>query len=86
MKRAPYALYELHSKAKSQLPANTLLAFELGDFDEFFGNDAESAARILNLTLMHREGTLTAGYPKRVRSLYVEKLSIAGFNLALLNP
>lgn len=86
MKSTPYALCELHGKVKSQLPANTLLAFELGDFDEFFGGDAESAARILNIALTHHYGTPMAGYPKHARGRYFKKLSIAGFKLAVVNP
>ncbi|RDI96441.1 DNA mismatch repair protein MutS [Meiothermus sp. QL-1] len=64
-----------------------LLLFQVGDFYETFGEDAERLARALNLTLTHKTAkdftTPMAGIPVRSVDVYLERLLEQGFRVAL---
>ncbi|MGN6384859.1 MAG: hypothetical protein ACTHMT_01335, partial [Verrucomicrobiota bacterium] len=46
-----------YRRIKSELPADALLLFRLGDFYEMFFEDAQSGAQLLNVTLTRRGST-----------------------------
>ena len=64
-----------------------LLLFQVGDFYEAFGEDAERLARALNLTLTHKTAkdftTPMAGIPVRSVDVHLEKLLKQGFRVAV---
>ena len=68
--------------------AGALLLFRVGDFYETFGEDAVTAARILNITLTKRgNGSATevalAGFPHHALDNYLPKLVRAGQRVAI---
>lgn len=70
---------------KTTLPAGTLLMIRMGDFYEFFGDDAAIAARTLNIALTRRGKTPMAGIPYHAFESYVRKLTQAGFAVATMD-
>jgi DNA mismatch repair protein MutS len=60
-----------------------LLLFRLGDFYELFFDDAEQAARLLQITLTSRQGAPMAGIPHHAAEGYVARLVRAGCKVAL---
>lgn len=66
----------------------TLLFFRMGDFYELFFEDAENAAKMLNITLTHR-GKLgefpipMAGIPFHAASNYVDRITNLGLKVAI---
>lgn len=74
-------------EAKAQHPG-VLLAVRVGDFYEFYGDDAETAARILEITLTGRPDAergrvAMAGVPYHSVEKYLARLITAGFKVAL---
>ncbi|MCL2220206.1 MAG: DNA mismatch repair protein MutS [Chitinispirillia bacterium] len=72
-------------KAKNQ---DTLLLYRMGDFYEFFDEDARIAAKILGITLTSRyQGgigdTQLAGFPHHALDRYANKLVRAGHKIAI---
>src|SRR5437867_6580309 len=56
----------------------------MGDFYELFEEDAETAARVLGLTLTSRDKTFPmAGFPHHSLELHLRKLLRAGFRVAV---
>ena len=65
-----------------------LFAFRVGDFYEFYGEDAEAAAVALEITLTHRDcgtaGDLAmAGVPYHSVEKYIARLLEKGIKVAL---
>jgi DNA mismatch repair protein MutS len=64
-----------------------LLLFQVGDFYEAFGEDAERLSRALNLTLTHKTAkdftTPMAGIPVRSVDVHLERLLKLGFRVAV---
>lgn len=64
-----------------------LLLFQVGDFYEAFGEDAERLARALGLVLTHKSSkdfvTPMAGIPLRSADVYLERLLAQGFRVAI---
>lgn len=64
-----------------------LLLFQVGDFYETFGEDAERFSRALNLTLTHKTAkdfvTPMAGVPIRSVDVHLERLLKQGFRVAV---
>lgn len=64
-----------------------LLLFQVGDFYEAFGEDAERLARALGLTLTHKTSkdftTPMAGIPVKSADAYIERLLDQGFRVAV---
>ena len=72
---------------KNQYP-DALLLFRMGDFYEMFGEDAETAARVLELTLTSRECGAgrripMCGVPHHAMQRYLQTLIKAGFRAAI---
>src|SRR2546427_1298646 len=60
-----------------------LLLFRLGDFYETFFEDAELAARLLQITLTARQGAPMAGIPHHAADAYIARLVRAGQKIAV---
>jgi DNA mismatch repair protein MutS len=67
---------------KQQVP-NALLLFRLGDFYELFYEDAQTAARELEITLTARHGTPMCGVPYHSSGGYIARLIQKGFRVAI---
>lgn len=76
--------------AKQKHPEMMML-FRMGDFYEFFGEDADAASKILGLTLMQRntllprsEATVSmTGFPHHQLETYLRKLLAASKRVAI---
>src|SRR5439155_248316 len=63
-----------------------LLLFRLGDFYETFFEDAEVAARLLQITLTSRQGAPMAGIPHHAADGLLARLEAAGATLTFWEP
>ncbi len=67
--------------------AEYLLLFQVGDFYETFGEDAERFARAVNITLTHKSSkdfvTPMAGIPIRAADAHIERLLKLGYRVAV---
>lgn len=68
---------------RRELPPDTILFFRLGDFYEMFGDDAKTAAGILNVALTKRGNLPMCGVPYHASRGYIEKLIAAGKRVAI---
>ncbi len=76
-------MMQQYRDAKTRHPG-MLLMFRMGDFYEFFYEDAEVAARVLGLTLTSRDKTIPmAGVPYRQLDTYLQRLLRAGHRVAV---
>jgi DNA mismatch repair protein MutS len=85
MKLTP--MLEQYLRAKSEV-GDALLLFRLGDFYELFFEDAETAARVLDITLTTRSKKddvpiPMCGVPHHAVQAYVARLLVAGYRVAL---
>ena len=79
-------IMEQYRAAKERHP-DMLLLFRMGDFFELFGQDAETAHKLLGLTLTTRDRTLTmAGFPHHQLEVYLHKLLREGQRVAICEP
>ncbi|MFC4425936.1 DNA mismatch repair protein MutS [Deinococcus navajonensis] len=76
----------MRDEVAQQLP-HAILLFQVGDFYETFGEDAERTARLLGLALTHKSSkdfsTPMAGIPLRTLDQNVERLLSAGVCVAV---
>ena len=72
-----------YRRIKSQLPADTILFFRLGDFYEMFYEDAKAASEILDIALTRRNKVPMCGVPYHAADLYLAKLVRAGRKVAV---
>lgn len=74
------------AEMKGQHP-DAILLFQVGDFFETFGEDAERAAGILGITLTSRNNggsdVPLAGFPQHSLEVYLPKLVRAGYRVAV---
>jgi DNA mismatch repair protein MutS len=80
-------MMQRYLEVKAETPG-TLLLFRMGDFYELFYEDAETAARVLGLTLTSRDKGSTnpvpmAGFPYHALDGYLEKLIRSGHKAAI---
>ena len=84
--RAKTPLLQQYFRIKAEHPG-VLLAMRVGDFYEFYGEDAEVAARTLEIALTAREDGGTkipmAGVPYHAVERYLARLVAAGMRVAL---
>jgi DNA mismatch repair protein MutS len=70
-------------EVKAQRP-DTILFYRVGDFYEMFYQDAELAARVLEITLTSRgDGVPLAGVPVKAAADYLRQLVAAGHRVAI---
>jgi DNA mismatch repair protein MutS len=72
-----------YRRIKSELPADALLLFRLGDFYEMFFEDAQVGAQLLNVALTKRGTTPMCGIPFHAASSYIGRLLKAGKKVAI---
>jgi DNA mismatch repair protein MutS len=80
-------MMQRYLEVKAQNP-DALLLFRMGDFYELFYEDAQTAARVLGLTLTSRDKgspnpTPMAGFPYHALNGYLQKLVRAGHRAAI---
>jgi DNA mismatch repair protein MutS len=76
-------MMQQYREAKERHPG-MLLLFRMGDFYELFDADAETASRVLGLTLTSRDKTIPmAGFPHHALDSYLRKLLHAGHRVAI---
>ena len=77
-------LAELH---KEDNGSKTVAVIPLGDFYEVYGDDAQKAADVLDITVISKEidGTRypMCGFPKHITDEYVNKLLYAGYDVVI---
>lgn len=79
-------IMDQYRAAKEKHPGMMLL-FRMGDFFELFGEDAETAHKLLGLTLTTRDRTLSmAGFPHHQLEVYLHKLLKEGQRVAVCEP
>ena len=79
-------LMQQYRAAKEKHP-DMLLLFRMGDFYELFDQDAETAHKLLGLTLTTRDRTLSmAGFPHHQLEVYLHKLLKEGQRVAICEP
>ena len=72
-----------YEQAKALYP-DMLLLFRMGDYYELFGEDAETASRLLGLTLTYRNKSLPmAGFPQYSLEAHLRKLLHEGHRVAV---
>ncbi len=72
-----------YRRIKSELPADALLLFRLGDFYELFFEDAQTGAQILNVTLTKRGVIPMCGIPYHAANGYIARILRAGRKVAI---
>src|SRR5947209_11330792 len=76
-------MMQQYREAKDRHPG-MLLLFRMGDFYELFDDDAETAARVLGLTLTSRDKSIPmAGFPHHQLEQYLQKLLHLGYRVAV---
>ena len=80
-------IMQQYRDAKARHPG-MLLLFRMGDFYELFDADAETAAKVLGLTVTRREknpyeSSAMAGFPKASLEAYLRKLIGAKHRVAI---
>lgn len=63
-----------------------LIMFKVGDFYELFGEDAEKAAKALDLTVTRRDDFPMAGFPARYLEVNLRKMLRSGLRVAIAEP
>ena len=72
-----------YQRVKSEIPADAVLMFRLGDFYEMFFDDARTAAPVLEVVLTKRGGVPMCGIPYHALESYLPKLLEAGIKVAI---
>ena len=72
-----------YRKTKSELPADVLLLFRMGDFYEMFFDDAVEGSRLMDITLTKRSGVPMAGIPYHALQNYLPKVLEANVKVAI---
>src|SRR5436190_13034271 len=72
-----------YRRIKSELPADALLLFRLGDFYEMFFEDAQAGAQLLNVALTKRGVVPMCGIPFHAANGYIAKILKAGRKVAI---
>jgi hypothetical protein len=75
----------IKSGLKEQGASDAILAYRLGDFYEFFFEDAKAAAKKLNIALTKRSGVDMAGIPYHAAQKYFKQLTDQGQRVAVVD-
>ena len=82
MDRPSTPMMKQYLRIKAQYP-DALLLFRLGDFYELFFEDAQEAARVLQITLTKRNQVPMCGVPHHALDQYLPRLVEAGYKVAI---
>lgn len=77
--------WKKYEEAKAACP-ESLLVYQLGDYYECFGDDAEFAARVLGLPITRCKQSIMAGFPRFHLEDYTRQLVAAGRRVAIASP
>jgi DNA mismatch repair protein MutS len=83
-KENPSPLMQQWEDVKKQLPKNTLLFVEIGDFMEVFKEDAKIVAKAIETTLTHRNHIPMTGISKWSWHKHSLELLHKGYTLCVL--
>jgi len=83
MQDALTPMMQQYQRLRKSIPADTLLLFRLGDFYEFFFEDAKEASGLLNVALTKRNSVPMCGVPYHAAPSYISKLIKAGRRVAI---
>jgi DNA mismatch repair protein MutS len=83
MQDALTPMMQQYQRLRKSIPADTLLLFRLGDFYEFFFEDAKEASVLLNVALTKRNEVPMCGVPYHAAQSYIAKLIKAGRRVAI---
>src|SRR6266487_625015 len=83
MQDALTPMMQQYQRLRKSVPADTLLLFRLGDFYEFFFEDAKEASALLNVALTKRNEVPMCGVPYHAAQGYIAKLIKAGRRVAI---
>src|SRR3954470_8465459 len=72
-----------YRRIKTELPADALLLFRLGDFYELFFEDAQAGAQLLNVALTKRGIIPMCGIPFHAANGYIARILKAGRKIAI---
>ncbi|MFX0101911.1 MAG: DNA mismatch repair protein MutS, partial [Candidatus Hodarchaeota archaeon] len=72
-------------KFRHQYSKEYILAFRMGDFFEFFNDDAEAVAKILDITCTTRQGMPLAGFPYASGHENLEKIVKSGRSVVVVD-
>ncbi len=72
-----------YRRIKSELPADAILLFRLGDFYEMFFEDAQAGAQLLNVSLTKRGLIPMCGIPFHAANNYIARILKAGRKVAI---
>ena len=72
-----------YRRIKTEIPADALLLFRLGDFYEMFFDDAKTGAQLLNVALTHRGVVPMCGIPHHAAHGYIARILKAGRKVAI---
>lgn len=79
---SPRGIEQQYEEIKKKHP-DSILLFRVGDFYECINEDAEKAAKILNITLTKRGKMSLSGFPHHALDTYLPKLINAGQRVAI---
>lgn len=80
--KRPISIEKQFKEMKKKHP-DALLIFRVGDFYEIYDEDAEKAAKILNLTITKRGKKMLCGFPYHALDIYLPKIIHAGHRAAI---
>ena len=72
-----------YMQAKTEIPAEAILLFRMGDFYELFFEDARRAAPIMDVALTARNSVPMCGVPYHAVQMYISRLLAAGVKVAI---
>lgn len=72
-----------YQQAKSEMPADAVLLFRMGDFYEIFFDDAPRVSTVLDITLTRRAGAPMCGFPYHALDSHLPRLIEAGIKVAI---
>ena len=80
--KRPISIEKQFKEMKKKHP-DALLIFRVNDFYEIYDEDAEKAAKILNLTITKRGKKMLCGFPYHALDSYLPKIIHAGHRVAI---
>lgn len=80
--KLPVSMGKVYKEMKKKHP-DSIIIFRVGDFYEIINEDAEKAAKVLNITITKRGKKMLCGFPHHALDTYLPKLVTAGLKVAI---